>query len=266
MNEFSLLSLNTFGIPFYLSWERMGRLARRLDPLPVTAICLQEIQQNAYSRLIQRGLNSYPHAAYERHHYAPKGGLATFSRLSCVQHRFEVYHQRGTWHSLSFADWATYKGFQSVDFEIGGTPLTVINTHMNANYGGAWHANNRLSQILSHQVHQLSRAIRSLPGETLVIICGDFNFPRNSFLYDELIAQADLLDPLAGDHRPTYRPFPLAPKKWKTSLDYVLVRRPAGMKVQVQANLVPIEDTATKLPIRRFLTDHNALVLHARWD
>jgi len=72
MGEFSLLSLNTFGIPFYLGWGRLSRLTRELDRLHVTAICLQEIQQNAYAHLIQRGLTSYPHSAYERYRYAPK--------------------------------------------------------------------------------------------------------------------------------------------------------------------------------------------------
>ncbi len=33
MNSISLLSLNTFGIPFYLGWERLGRLAKYLDRL-----------------------------------------------------------------------------------------------------------------------------------------------------------------------------------------------------------------------------------------
>lgn len=263
MSEFSLLSLNTFGLPFYLGWERLGRLTRYLDVLPVTAICLQEIQQNAYAHLIQRGLPSYPHAAYERHHYAPKGGLAIFSRLPATDQRFEVYSDRGAWHSISFADWALHKGIQSVSFDVEGTPITVLNTHLNANYSGNWRSSNRLTSILHRQVQQLNLAICALPEESLIIICGDFNFPRNSFLYEELLAQNDLFDPLAEDQRATYRPFPLAPSKWNTSLDYVLVRRPAGRNFQVHADLIAMEDTTKLLPFRRFLTDHNALILHA---
>jgi hypothetical protein len=266
MGEFSLLSLNTFGIPFYLGWGRLGRLTRELDRLHVTAICLQEIQQNAYAHLIQRGLTSYPHSAFERYRYAPKGGLAVFARLPWIEQRFEVYNDRGAWHSISFADWALYKGIQSVSFDVDGLPVTVLNTHLNANYSGVWHQNNRLARILHRQVQQLDQAIRSFPEESLVILCGDFNFPRHSFLYEELVEQNDLVDPLAEDQRHTYRPFPLVPSKWKTSLDYVLVRRPARMELQVQADLIAIEDTTKLLPIQRFLTDHNALVLRARWE
>ncbi len=53
MSEFSLLSLNTFGLPLYLGWERLGRMAQQLNRLSVTTICLQEIQQNAYARLVR---------------------------------------------------------------------------------------------------------------------------------------------------------------------------------------------------------------------
>lgn len=266
MSEFSLLSLNTFGLPLYLGWERLGRLADQLNRVPVTAICLQEIQQNAYTHLIQRGLTFYPHAVFERHRYAPKGGLAIYSRLPFAAQRFEVYHDRGPWHSISFADWALYKGFQSVHYEVEGMSIIVLNTHMNANYGGVWHHTNRLTRILHRQVQQLNQAIHSLPEDALVIICGDLNFPRNSYLYEELIAHNNLFDPLLEDQRPTYRPFPLAPSRWKTSLDYVLVRHSARLECDIQADLIPIEDSTKPLPFQRFLTDHNALVLRASWD
>jgi endonuclease/exonuclease/phosphatase family metal-dependent hydrolase len=266
MGEFSILSLNTFGTPLYLGWGRLRRLARQLDCLPDMVICLQEVQQNAYLPMIQRGLTSYPYSIYERHLYAPKGGLAIFSRLPVVQHRFEVYQDMGTWHSISFPDWATYKGILSVNLEIERLPIIVLNTHLNANYYGVWQRANPLAQIEHRQVQQLNQAIRSLPNDALVIVCGDFNFPRNSFLYEELVAQNDLLDPLINDQRPSYRPFPLVPSKWKTSLDYMLVRQPAQKNCQVKSDLVEIADSEKRLPMQRFLTDHNALTLQIKWE
>jgi len=261
MIEFSLLSLNTFGIPFYLGWERLGRLTRQLNELPVTALCLQEIQQNAYAYMIQRGLKSYPYFAFQRHHYAPKGGLATFSRIPYVDQTFEVYTHRGSWHSVSIADWALHKGIQKVSFELDGISFFVLNTHLNANYGGVWALTNHLTRIIYRQVVQLNEAVRSLPKNSAVIVCGDFNFPRNSFLYEELIGPNRLIDPLATDQRHTYRPFPLVPSKWKTSLDYALVRIPENNSLQVHADLIEVEDTTKKGSLSRFLTDHNALLL-----
>jgi endonuclease/exonuclease/phosphatase family metal-dependent hydrolase len=266
MNAISLLSLNTFGIPFYLGWERLGRLASYLNRLPFDLVCLQEIQQNAYAPLVERGLTSYSHSAFERYLYAPKGGLAIFSRIPWIERCFEVYRERGTWYSISFADWALYKGIQMVSFEIAGMPVSVLNTHLNANYRGVWHQKNRLTRILHSQVKQLSRAISSFPPDSMVIICGDLNFPRDSYLYKELIAQNHLIDPLVDDQRPTYRPFPLVPSKWKTSLDYMLVRPPRQEDIDVKADQVTIEDTRKKWQVQRFLTDHNALTLEIRWD
>jgi endonuclease/exonuclease/phosphatase family metal-dependent hydrolase len=266
MGEFSLLSLNTFGLPLYMGWGRLRRMARELNRLPATAICLQEVQQNAYVALLQRGLPDYPHHLFERHHFAPRGGLALFSRLPFAGRRFEVYQDRGGMFSISFIERLQHKGIQLAYFEIENLPVFVLNTHMNANYGGVWHPANHLTRILHSQVQQLNQAIHFLPQDALILICGDLNFPRNSFLYEELIAHNHLFDPLRDDPRATYRPFPLAPAKWNTSLDYVLVRRPAGMSVRAQADLLPIEDTAKQHPVQRFLTDHNALVLHVQWD
>ena len=265
MSEFSLLSLNTFGIPFYLGWGRLVRLTRELDRLRVTAICLQEVQQNAYAPLVQRGLASYPHHIFERHRYAPKGGLAVFSRLPLAHHRFDVYQDRGAWHSISFADWALYKGILSVHLAVDDLQIIVLNTHLNANYTGAWHRENPLARIQTRQVEQLIRAIRSISNEALVIVCGDLNFPRASFLYEDLIIGGGLVDPMVDDQRSTYRPFPLVPSKWKISLDYVLYRPPVQQNVHVQADLLEIEDSAKRHPVQRFLTDHNALVLKIGW-
>jgi endonuclease/exonuclease/phosphatase family metal-dependent hydrolase len=264
--EFSLLSLNTFGIPFYLGWERMTRLARELDALPATAVCLQEVQQNAYGPLLERRLTTYPHHIYERHHYAPKGGLAVFSRIPIDQHNFEVYQSRGTLLSISFADWALYKGILTVIYTVDGLPIIVLNTHMNANYSGIWHRSNPLSQIQLYQVQQLTRVIQSLPEEALVIICGDLNFPRASFLYEELVGQNNLVDPMVDDERPTYRPFPLVPAKWKVPLDFALVRQPVHKTFHIHADIIEVEDALKSHPVQRFLTDHNALLLQIKWD
>ncbi len=266
MGEFSLLSLNTFGIPFFLSLGRLKRLARQLDQLPVTAICLQEVQQNEYAPLIKNGLTTFTNHIYQKHTYAPEGGLAVYSRLPAVQSNFEVYRDRGRMFSIGFADWALYKGILSVTFDVNGMPVIVMNTHLNANYSGVWHPANPLAQVELSQVRQLSQAIGSSPEESLIIICGDMNFPRTSFLYEELVKENNLIDPLFEDLRPTYRPFPLVPLKWKVPLDFVLIRKPANRQVQFEAEIIEIEDKAKKYPVQRFLSDHNALMVSVNWE
>ena len=97
MSRFSLLSLNAFGIPFFLGWWRLARLAEVLNNFDVSMICLQEIQQNAYIPLMGRNLRDFPYHAYENHVYVPKGGLMTFSRIPIESHVFVPYKDRGRW-------------------------------------------------------------------------------------------------------------------------------------------------------------------------
>lgn len=264
-HEFSLLSLNTFGVPFFLGWGRLVRLARELEQLGPTVICLQEIQQNFYTALLKRHLSTYPHGALFPHIYAPKGGLGTFSRLPLTLQRFEPYLDRKLRHLISFADWALYKGVVVVELQIDGLKILVLNTHLNANYFGDWRHHNPLALIQLRQVQQLSHMLREMPADALIILCGDFNFPRTSFLYEELVTQNGLSDPLHNDPRPTYRPFPLVPSRWKISLDYILLRVPQGRACNIQADILPVEDSTKKNALQRFLTDHCALTLNISW-
>jgi endonuclease/exonuclease/phosphatase family metal-dependent hydrolase len=264
-NEFSLLSLNTFGLPFFLGWWRLARLASKLGNSGATIICLQEIQQNAYAPLMARCLNTYPHRAVYPHIFAPKGGLGIYSRLPLARRRFEVYKDRGLRWLVTFSDWALYKGALIADMKFQDLEIVLLNTHLNANYTGVWHRKNPLALTQHRQVQQLTRMVEELPADAFVIVCGDLNFPRDTFLYKELISQNRLSDPLSNDPRPTYRPFPLVPPRWNTSLDYILFRAPHKAEYQVQADIVIVEDTTKKRAFQRFLTDHCALTLQISW-
>ncbi len=264
--QFSLLSLNTFGIPFFLSWGRLIRLAGELERLDPMVICLQEIQQNAYAPLLIRRLPTYPYQAIFQHIYAPKGGLGTFSRVPLVRQRFEPYPDRGLRFFITFADWALFKGVLVVRLKIEGVDVFILNTHLNANYSGDWHRKNPLALVQRSQVHKISALLEEIPADALTVLCGDLNFPRSSYLYEELVAKNGLTDPLGNDPRPTYRPFPLVPSRWKTSLDYILYRIPQGKDFSVRADILPIVDSSQKSPLRRFLTDHYALSLNIRWN
>ncbi len=82
----------------------------------------------------------------------PKAAWRSTRACRLIEQRLMVYQDRGTWHSLSIADWATYKGMLLAQFQVDGMPVFVVNTHLNANYLGVWHPSNRLSRILQRQV------------------------------------------------------------------------------------------------------------------
>lgn len=265
MSTFSLFSLNTFGLPFFLGWRRLGRLAEEIEPLAYDVLCLQEIQQNAYVPLLLNKLHGYNWPAYELNLFTPKGGLVSLARVPIESRRFIPFNDRGRLWSIGFADWALMKGILCIYLQVDTHRLVVMNTHLHANYVGAWSIKNGMANIQRHQIQHLAAVVRSLPEDTLVIACGDFNFPRTTFLYDELIAESGMTDPLANDPRPTYRPFSVVPAKWSVPLDFMLVRVPANEPVKLEADILPIEFSRAQSRAGRFLSDHCALTLKIEW-
>lgn len=264
-SEISVLSLNTFGIPFYLSGSRLARLAHKIVGFDMTIICLQEIQQNAYVPILADRLKTYPYQAIYPYVYAPKGGLGTYSRLPLSEVYFEPYKDRGLRWLITFSDWALFKGILVTHLQNDGLDIMILNTHLNANYTGDWRRSNPLASTQYRQIQQLTKLLRRLPDDALIILCGDFNFPRNTFLYEEFVTQSGLIDPLQEDPRPSYHPFPLVPSSWKTSLDYMLLRLPQDKELFMQPDVITVDDHNQTNPIKRFLTDHCALTVKVSW-
>lgn len=260
MPSFSLLSLNTFGIPFFLSLGRIRRLASELNRVSPTVVCLQEIQQNIYVPLLEKLLSDYSHLASFRNRFAPMGGLFTAS-LYNGSSIFHPFPNRGKPVSIGFADWALYKGVLVTHLEISGSPVVVMNTHLQANYLGNWDRSNAQTRIELDQVQFLAEMARAQPSDAWVFVCGDFNFPRSTPPYDLMLAESGLTDALVDDPRPTYRPFPLVSARWQMSLDYLFYRRPEGDGTPVTADILLVENSTAGWRFQRFLTDHHALVL-----
>ena len=264
MTSFSLLSLNTFGVPFYLSLGRIKRLALELNRLAPSLICLQEIQQNAYLPLLQHYLTAYSHLAYFRNRFAPKGGLftASISTYPIVKHSFFPFPNQGHLLSIGFSDWALNKGVLMTNLEVDKRCFVVMNTHLQANYLGDWRLSNSQTRIQLDQVKYLGELIHAQPNDAWVILCGDFNFPRHSPAYQQMVLQSGLVDAHADNPRPTYQPFPLVSAKWRTSLDFIFYRKPTADGSEVTADIIPVVNSAAHQIYQRFLTDHHALVLN----
>jgi endonuclease/exonuclease/phosphatase family metal-dependent hydrolase len=264
MPSFSLLSLNTFGVPFYPSTWRIKRLAAELSRLAPSIICLQEIQQNAYLSTLQSGLKAYPTQTFFPNRFAPKGGLFTASIAGCpiVESEFIPFPHRGAMLSIGFADWELHKGVLLADLEIVGRRVIVMNTHLQANYFSDWRPSNSQTRIQIEQVKTLAEIARAQPEDAWVFVCGDFNFPPQSPAYEAMLAHSGLINALAGDPRPTYKPFPLVSSKWLIPLDYCFYRIPVGQVGRVAADILPIVNSQARWPYQRFLTDHHALILN----
>ena len=193
------------------------------------------------------------------------GGLVTASRAPFTHIDFLPFPNRGKWHSIGFADWALRKGVLLSSLDIDGLKVIVLNTHIHANYTGKWTKEGMLAKIQSDQVKFLAEQARAQPEDALVIICGDFNFPRGTYLNGQLSNISGFIDPLKDDPRPTYRPVSFLASKWAVSLDFIFYRKPDRIDIDIDADILPIENSKARNNRSRFLSDHCALGLTANW-
>jgi endonuclease/exonuclease/phosphatase (EEP) superfamily protein YafD len=259
--SFSLLTLNCFGGYLPGTRRRLLALAHQLEYRDEQVVCLQEIQLNRYRTLLQKACGSFAYHSYEPYLQCPKGGLLTLTRTPIKNRWFVPYTERGLWYTPMFMDRLLYKGMLIVTLEWENMPVIIINTHMLANYVGDWDRRGLYARVEEKQLRQLAETVRSQPAEAVIIVAGDFNIPRGSKLYLDLLAHSGLNDPLAGDTRPTHRPPPGVPARYALPLDYVLVRMPADYRLNIDCDLCFSDRQWQRGKRQDYFSDHNAISL-----
>lgn len=266
MTTFSLLTLNCFGVPTPSTRRRLLTLARELNQLDTDVVCLQEVQSHTYRKLLIAACTSYPANTYAPFVHAPKGGLLTLARPPIFDARFTLYRSRAIPTPPALMDWVLHKGVLSARFVQAGAPIVVLNTHLNANYSGDWRPANRYTRNEREQLRQLAEIVVAQPPEALVVVTGDFNIPRGSWLYDEFLAASSMIDPLAADMRATYRLPPGIPAQYALPIDFALVRAPQLPGLQIESNLRFGDKTPFVTGRPGFVSDHLGVELRISWD
>jgi endonuclease/exonuclease/phosphatase family metal-dependent hydrolase len=266
MATFTTLTMNCFGVPAPSTLRRLRTLATELRQLDADVVCLQEVQAHPYRRLLTRlCADVYPYHAHEPFVHAPTGGLLTLSRHPVTQSRFILYRERGLWYTPALADWILHKGVLLTHLQYEGVPIVVLNTHLTANYSGDWSPQNRFAKQEWEQLQQLADLVNTQPSASLVWVVGDFNIPRGSWLADQFLQRSGLIDPLAGDLRPTFRPWKGLPARYAAAIDFNLVR----LLPTLPARMTPLLrfEEKRRLPDGQeiFLSDHDALELRLTW-
>ena len=222
----------------------IGRLLREVDP---EVSCLQEIflRRNV-------GLLMAAHATYSQWGPFVHGGLVTLTRTPVESSAFEVF-RTGLWF-----EWGARKGLLITRLRLGGRPVTVINTHLLANYDEDWARGNRYARKQLDELSQLASAVRRVPNEEFLVVAGDFNVPLSSPQFAEFMAACSLTPASDWSQPPTGERRTLA-------IDNVLYRAPAGVAVRAHAEicmseLVQIEDGRSVYP-----SDHVAVVGELQW-
>lgn len=265
MSAFSLLTLNCFGVPTPVTNRRLRTIARELNRADYSVVCLQEVQLHAYRRRLSLACASYPASAHEPFLHAPKGGLLTLARAPLEGQTFELYRERRVVTPLALMDWALHKGVLLTRLVVAGVPVVVLNTHLSANYRLDWRSGNPYARVERAQLLQLAEIVQAQPPEALVVVAGDFNFPRGCWLYDELLAASGMTDPLAGDARPTHR-MPLGlPERLALPIDFTLLRLPPLPALRVTSDLRYREQASFEGGGSGYLSDHFGVEVRVSW-
>ena len=258
-DSLSLLTLNCFGTPVPKARRRLRALARQLEHSTIQLVCLQEVQLVFFQRLLIQACASYPFQAFEPHLHSPKGGLVTLSRMHLATQRFETYLEQGRWYLPTAMDRFLRKGMLISSLHWGSTPVVVINTHVIANYNGDWERQGVFARMQEKQLHQLGEIVAIQPSDALVVVVGDFNIPRGSRLYKNFLQGTGLIDTLADDQRPTHRPPRGVPAHYSLPIDFVFVRVPQTMSLQIKCDLRFSDKFELSHKYHDYISDHNAI-------
>ncbi|MBC8074967.1 MAG: endonuclease/exonuclease/phosphatase family protein [Chloroflexales bacterium] len=253
-------------MPTWTTRRRLLTLAHELNRGEHSVVCLQEAQAHAYANLLIQACTQYSHSGYEPFVYAPKGGLLTLARLPIEQREFALYRPRTVVSPLALMDWALHKGVLLTRVSVAQVPVVVLNTHLNANYRANWSANNHYARVEHGQLQQLAEIVRAQPPAALVVAAGDFNIPRGSWLYDEFLAASGMVDPLAGDTRPTHRMPAGIPAHFAKPIDFALLRLPALPGLSVKSDHCFTQQLPLVGGRHGYLSDHVGIELRVAWD
>lgn len=268
MAELSIVTINCLGLPVPLPGlrHRLSVLGKALADLEADVACLQEVGQWRHLPLLRHDEERWPHALAIVHPYAPKGGLVTLSRLPTRDPAYLPFRERGRFASLHATERHQAKGFLQITITAYGRSVVVFNTHLAANYNAEWSYTNPYAKVERAQLRELAACVAAVPAGTPVVVAGDFNVPRGSWLYHEFCAAANVVDPLRDATTPTYRPLPGMPARAAQALDHVLVRTPADGSFSFESELCFAEPVLLgRGGTLGYLSDHLGVKLRLRW-
>jgi endonuclease/exonuclease/phosphatase family metal-dependent hydrolase len=244
MPKVRVLSLNTL----YKDKPRvrLRALAEVLATGDYDVVCLQELSLPPSFGLI-RSLTKkdFPYAAHGTRLPTVAGGLLTISRIPLVGHRYEVVAGPAKWRK----DVVMRRGALVTRFAVDGEFFTVTNTHLSPNHETDWSQAAPFTRVQQAELARLAKVVRRIDSGEPVIAVGDFNVPRDSWLFEGFQAASGLRDAFDGDAATTFRPVP----GWDgAALDQVLVTP----GVPAKAEVVMQEKVRMGDGQERYLSDH----------
>ncbi len=198
----SILSFNTLGTPIFapVIAARYKFFSEYLNASAIDIICLQEVTTYYHLSLLKKYLTNYPHIAYKKFYYGPKGGVAIFSRVPLTDVRYASFAALG---SLMMYTQLLRNGILSC--KVAGLPLRILNTHLISDFEYKSSSTNKYYPYVRQQVLEVAKLSGTFAQEgNTVFAVGDFNLSKQDPTYKEFLKQTKGVDTFAHEDIPTY--------------------------------------------------------------
>jgi endonuclease/exonuclease/phosphatase family metal-dependent hydrolase len=225
---------------------RLRVIARLLSEMSPDVACLQEI---FFKRNVS--LLADDRAIFRPWGFSVLGGLVTLAG-GVETWRFESFRTT-VWFERT-----ARKGFLITRLLMRGEPMTIVNTHLAANYDDNWSLDNRYAKLQLDELSQLAEAIDLLPQNEPLVVAGDFNVPADAPQFKEFKDRCGLQSAMEWSSV-------AASSRNARGIDNILFRPPAGRPMIGRAALC-FQDQV-RLPDGRsvYPSDHMGLVAELNW-
>lgn len=240
---------------------RLRAAARYLRERPGPApdlLLFQEIWSKGFWQELAQGLDPdySPCLPGEGPAIAARSGLASFLRRGsgwrAAGHHFEAFRSEGPLWRFWEGDGIVEKGFEIVKLQHADLQLSLLNTHLQAQYPPRHY-----TQVRSQQIAQIGKALTRIPDTRLLLAGGDWNTTPGETLYPTL---THFLDDLTASYRKRCGCGTFVDEaegsEW---LDYLFARPSRRWQVQVEA----VKRLESEAPDRPF-SDHHGVEAELR--
>jgi sphingomyelin phosphodiesterase 2 len=206
--------------------QRMRAIGAELSTLDLDTVAFQEVW-TAEARGILLGAGREAGLAHAWHNDSALGGsgLLVLSRLPIEAVRFERFLLPGRPQRIDHPDYYGGKGFARLRLATTAGPVTLVDTHLHARYGG-----DVAHKYLAYRIGEVVQiATRMAAAREPLIAAGDFNFRKGDPEYRVLSGLARVRDVAAelGRPEPTIfrgNPFQAGRREPDRRIDFLFVR------------------------------------------
>lgn len=192
MGLFSFDSLHGFLLSLNIK-DRLNTAGEHLAKESADVILLQEVNTYFALHLLKKKLSDYPFFAYQNYLFGPRGGLVIVSKYPLNNISYSNFKKRGSWLHKSIVGHIIKNGI--LQAELYNEKIVVCSTHLTPNMDYDHSKDNRYAQISEAQLTQLTEITKQFVKEGKhVLIGGDFNIDKNSYLYDLFFKQSHEID------------------------------------------------------------------------